>query len=233
MYDEGIDQSKVTNTAPTDRMTTEHSWISSNASKDVQIVSIGAVNGKTGEEYHKYMVPTCAISPGASEINKIKKSGDGLTLRGTEVKAGQPKEVLEDFMDWLDRQTMDFLVAHNNYGFDSIVLRNNLKRFGVNRQIRISKNKDSWAFMKKLKREFPELDFQYFRLQHCLKIFSDEENPTALHECFKITGSGGILLLNEAKQTNDERLLRLRPSMPMLDQTRIRIFFVVCSMVSL
>ena len=216
-----------------DLETTNFDFIKENRHKDVQIVSIGAVNGKTGEEYHKYMVPTCAISPGASEINKIKKSGDGLTLRGTEVKAGQPKEVLEDFMDWLDRQTMDFLVAHNNYGFDSIVLRNNLKRFGVNRQIRISKNKDSWAFMKKLKREFPELDFQYFRLQHCLKIFSDEENPTALHECFKITGSGGILLLNEAKQTNDERLLRLRPSMPMLDQTRIRIFFVVCSMVSL
>ena len=156
-----------------------------NRHKDVQIVSIGAVNGKTGEEYHKYMVPTCAISPGASEINKIKKSGDGLTLRGTEVKAGQPKEVLEDFMDWLDRQTMDFLVAHNNYGFDSIVLRNNLKRFGVNRQIRISKNKDSWAFMKKLKREFPELDFQYFRLQHCLKVFSDEENPTVLHDALQ------------------------------------------------
>ena len=143
-----------------DLETTNFDFIKENRHKDVQIVSIGAVNGKTGEEYHKYMVPTCAISPGASEINKIKKSGDGLTLRGTEVKAGQPKEVLEDFMDWLDRQSPEpVLVAHNNYAFDAVVLKNNLKRFGVQRQIRNSQNKDSWVWMTELRDQKSKFQF--------------------------------------------------------------------------
>ena len=98
------------------------------------------------------MVPTCKINPGASRVNKIEKSGDGLTLRGVPVEAGQPKEVLEDFMDWLDRQSPEpVLVAHNNYAFDAVVLKNNLKRFGVQRQIRNSQNKDSWVWMTELR----------------------------------------------------------------------------------
>ena len=102
------------------------------------------------------MVPTVDISPFASRVNNIERSGDGLTLRGVEVEAGQPKDVLEDFMDWLERQGPDpVMVAHNNEKFDSVVLKNNLKRFGVNRQIRNSQNKDSWVFMTELRsREF-------------------------------------------------------------------------------
>jgi len=158
-----------------------------NNHKDEQILSIGAVNGKTGDEYHKYMVPTCEIPPDASRVNHIERSGDGLTLRGVPVEAGQPKEVLEDFMDWLDRQSPEpVLVAHNNYAFDAVVLKNNLKRFGVQRQIRNSQNKDSWVWMTELRdqKKFPELDFQTCKLEQCLKIFKlrDEDDRSVLHD---------------------------------------------------
>ena len=122
-----------------------------NQHRGVEIISIGAINGKTGEEYHKYMVPTCDIHPDASKVNGIEKDGDGLVLKGQRLKAGDPKEVLEDFMDWLDRQKYDFLVAHNNKKFDSVVLRNNLLKFGVKERIRKSQNEDSWIFMTELR----------------------------------------------------------------------------------
>ena len=152
------------------------------------------------------MVPTCEIPPDASRVNHIERSGDGLTLRGVPVEAGQPKEVLEDFMDWLDRQSPDpVMMGHNNIAFDAVVLKNNLKRFGVKRQIRNSQNKDSWLWMKELKNtnskfpfvyiwperaycyfisEFPELDFQSCKLEQCLKIFKlhDEDDRPVLHD---------------------------------------------------
>ena len=123
----------------------------SNQHRDVQIVSIGAINGKTGEEYHEYMVPTCDIDPQASEVNGIVKSEGELFLKGVKIQAGQPKEVLQRFMDWLDRQNYDYLVAHGNRYFDSVVLRKNLARFGVDGRVRVSRNKDSWDFMKDLR----------------------------------------------------------------------------------
>ena len=77
----------------------------------VQILSIGAVNGKTGEEFMKYVLPTCEINPEAAKKNGFSKSGDELLLRGVKVDARKPEAVLPEFLDWLERQNCKYLVS--------------------------------------------------------------------------------------------------------------------------
>jgi len=105
----------------------------------VQIVQIGAVckhtRNKTQRKMDIYIVPTCRISPGATKVH-------GLTYQ--ELKEDQrkynnvfsPREGLQEFMEYLNEQReyddeRIVLVAHNNSGFDSKVLLNNLDRFDV------------------------------------------------------------------------------------------------------
>ena len=77
----------------------------------VQILSIGAVNGKTGEEFLKFVLPTCEINPEAAKKNGFTKSGNELLLRGVKVDAREPEVVLQEFLDWLENQNCKYLVS--------------------------------------------------------------------------------------------------------------------------
>ena len=79
--------------------------------KGVQILAIGAMNGKTGEEFMKYILPTCEINPGAARVNGFAISGDELLLRGVRVDARKAEEVLPEFLDWLENQNCKYLVS--------------------------------------------------------------------------------------------------------------------------
>ena len=80
--------------------------------KGVQILSIGAINGRTGEEFLKYSMPTCPINPEAAKKNHFAISDGKLTLRGVPVRAGDPAEVLKHFMTWLEEQDCKWLVSN-------------------------------------------------------------------------------------------------------------------------
>ena len=93
--------------------------------------SIGAVFQQ--QEFEVYIVPTCNINQGASNIHNIYKNGNRLvTGDGQRINAVSPQEGLHLFMNWLGTipvQTL-VLVAHNAKNFDRVVLENNLHRRG-------------------------------------------------------------------------------------------------------
>jgi len=116
-----------------------------------EIISIGALYIE--DEFYIEMTPTCPINPEASKWNgytiqsgKLFSNKNG---REREVdRALEPKEGLEKFVNFLkriaadtdspsasgdDNQTKEkiVLVAHNNRGFDSLVLTTNLLRFDL------------------------------------------------------------------------------------------------------
>ena len=124
-----------------------------------EIISIGAIfgynakinyniNGRFMTEnyystFHKYLIPTCKITHGAYEIHGIKKYNNELYLHEHLLDNSVfPKKGLEEFMQWLETCLLHdskcdeiahvILVAHNNKKFDSVVLKKNMKRFGVN-----------------------------------------------------------------------------------------------------
>ena len=98
---------------------------------NVQIVSIGAITDDN-VHFHRYINPTCDICPEATKIHGVKKIGGILHRNGwSKPKAVHPKIGLQLFVNWLSNQNVTYLVAHNNFGFHSTVLRNNLAFFGV------------------------------------------------------------------------------------------------------
>ena len=102
-------------------------------SKTSQIVSIGAVT-EHGATFHRYLIPTCPISPRASQIHDITLEDGLLHKNGVwKRKALGQREGLQTFMDWLESKDAQCLVAHNNLRFDSIILKNSMARFGVKR----------------------------------------------------------------------------------------------------
>jgi len=106
--------------------------------KGVEIVSIGAVCEE--ETFHVEMIPTTEIQRGASVVNGYKKEEGKLLYRGKEVvEAMQPKDAIEQFLDFLEKQMGNdetdaggdslhkmVLISHNNKNYDSIVLGRNL-----------------------------------------------------------------------------------------------------------
>ena len=101
--------------------------------RGVQIVSIGAVT-ECGSTFHRYIIPTCQISKGATSVHGITKRNGKLRKNGRrKPNALDPKSGLERFMQWLDYQGAEILVSHNNLRFDSIVLKNAMSQFGVKR----------------------------------------------------------------------------------------------------
>ena len=130
-----------------------------------QIVGLGAIDDQ-GNEFHRHIIPTCAINFMASKIHGITKVGDGLFFKGEEIEDAMddPGKALEEFMAWLEERNCKYLVAHNNYKFDRHVLRHNLSQFGVEE----SKNlhyKDSMEFVKEFK------DLKSKALKNCLQYF--------------------------------------------------------------
>ena len=64
-------------------------------------ISLGAVFQQ--QEFEVYIVPTCRISQGASNIHNIYKSGNQLvTGDGQRIDAVSPHKGLNLFMSWLD-----------------------------------------------------------------------------------------------------------------------------------
>ena len=78
--------------------------------KGVQIVSIGAVT-ENGATFHRYIIPTCEISRGATNIHGIYKE-DGLLFKDGIIKqnALDPHSGLSCFMDWLASRNVKLLV---------------------------------------------------------------------------------------------------------------------------
>ena len=79
--------------------------------RGVQIVSIGAVT-EYGATFHKYFMPTCEISEGATKVHGmyIHKYIGLLFKEGLLMDAVEPKSGLSCFMDWLSSQNADCLV---------------------------------------------------------------------------------------------------------------------------
>ena len=102
----------------------------------VQIISIGAVTSRN-QKFETYILPTCPISQGSSNVHGITLDGDGdlVDKDGYVLDAQDPEDGLMDFMEWLEEVSCEYLVAHNNFRFDWIVLKKNLKRFGIDHQI--------------------------------------------------------------------------------------------------
>ena len=130
-----------------------------------QIVGLGAIDDK-GNEFHRYIIPTCNINFVASKIHGIKKIGDKLFCNGQEIEdAIGPNEALKEFVEWLEERKCRYLVAHNNFKFDKHVLQHNLNLFGLV-ALPDLKHEDSMEFVKK---EFPELKSK--TLKKCLDYF--------------------------------------------------------------
>ena len=101
--------------------------------RGVQIVSIGAVT-EFGSQFHRYIIPTCGISSGATQIHGISKINGEIYKNGwLKSNALRPRDGLQTFMNWLESENVECLVAHNNLNFDSIVLKNAMSMFGVPR----------------------------------------------------------------------------------------------------
>ena len=101
--------------------------------RGVQIVSIGAVT-ENGAQFHRYLIPTCGISEGATEVHGITKIDGEIYKNGwLKPNALRPRAGLQAFMDWLESEDAQCLVSHNNLNFDSIVLKNAMSMFGVPR----------------------------------------------------------------------------------------------------
>ena len=102
----------------------------------VQIISIGAVTSRR-ETFEIFIKPTCPISRGASNVHGITldQDGDLVDEEGYVLDAEDPYDGLMMFMDWLDEVGCEYLVAHNNFRFDWIVLNKNLRRFGIDHPV--------------------------------------------------------------------------------------------------
>ena len=63
-----------------------------------QIVGLGAVD-TIGNTFHRYIVPTCSISPGASKVHGITKVKNELFIHGQKIRNPvHPNEGLGDFI---------------------------------------------------------------------------------------------------------------------------------------
>ena len=79
--------------------------------RGVQIVSIGAVT-EHGATFHRYIIPTCPISPEATNVHDIELIDGRLCKNGYwKDNAVQPKEGLQLFMNWLDSNDAECLVS--------------------------------------------------------------------------------------------------------------------------
>ena len=78
--------------------------------RGVQIVSIGAVT-EYGATFHRYIIPTCPISVGATGVHGIELI-DGRLFKDGVLKhnALDPHSGLSCFMEWLSSQNADCLV---------------------------------------------------------------------------------------------------------------------------
>ena len=115
-------------------------------------ISLGAVFQQ--QEFEVYIVPTCRISQGASNIHNIYKSGNRLvTGDGQLINAVSPHEGLNLFMSWLGSipvQNLLVLVAHNGKTFDKVILENNLYLRGIETPGRL-RYADSMDIMRRIK----------------------------------------------------------------------------------
>ena len=102
----------------------------------VQIISIGAVTSRN-QTFETYILPTCPISQRSSDIHGITlEDGELVDKDGYIIEEAQdPQDGLMDFMEWLEEVGCEYLVAHNNFRFDWIVLNKNLKRFRIDHPI--------------------------------------------------------------------------------------------------
>merc|ERR1711862_499699 len=109
----------------------------------IQICSIFAsIYVKEGEPktFLAYIKPTCEFQPDASKVNGMSMSGDGhLVKRGTIVRTAlHPNLALRDFLEFIEaikdeegEDTTIVLTAHNSFNFDAVVLKKNLRDFGL------------------------------------------------------------------------------------------------------
>ena len=65
----------------------------------------------------------------------LDQDGDLVDEEGYILDAEDPYDGLMMFMDWLHEVGCEYLVAHNNFRFDWIVLNKNLRRFGIDHPV--------------------------------------------------------------------------------------------------
>ena len=130
-----------------------------------QIVGLGAVDN-IGNTFHRYIIPTCSITPGASKVHGITKVKNELFIHGQKIQDSvHPNEGLEDFIEWIDELKPKYLVAHNNHQFDLKILKFNLNKFKVVKPMKKVVNKDSLEFVRN------EFKLASNTLAFCLKHF--------------------------------------------------------------
>ena len=134
----------------------------------MKIRTIGAVwRIYQQQEFKKHIVPTCTIDRRASRIHGLYKLGNRLVNGDYEPinDAVSPQEGLQGFVNCLEsvyHDSSDFvsipghhgvvLVAHNARNFDSIVLKKNLWRRGIEIPFDLS-FADSMDIMRKIQQK--------------------------------------------------------------------------------
>ena len=93
-----------------------------NTSED-RIIEIAGFTPNSGSIFHKYIKPHDQ-EIGASHIHGITQ--EVLTEKG----ARTTKEVLGEFIDWIGSDET-YLIAHNCFGYDQLLLESELKRVGL------------------------------------------------------------------------------------------------------
>ena len=107
-----------------------------NRHEGVEIISIGAVSMR-GQRFMNFIHPTCPIMPGATSVHGMTSNGMGQLIDkyGQVVDTVGPRTGIRAFLHFLQEVGCQYLVAHNNFRFDWIVLNNNFEMFGIEHPI--------------------------------------------------------------------------------------------------
>ncbi|XP_043266643.1 uncharacterized protein [Venturia canescens] len=101
-------------------------------STSCDICQIAAVHEDT--EFSIYVMPSQAITSGASAVNKLKISEGIMMLNNVPVKAVSKEMAFEKFICYLQNISMGcgvILIAHNCFRFDAPILLKNVERIGL------------------------------------------------------------------------------------------------------
>ena len=92
-----------------------------------EIIQIAATT-TYGDTFDRYLLPTNAIPARVTKVNRLSLEDGVLMYEGDPVDAGQPGDVLKQFLNWLPSDTL--LFAHNA-PFDARMLMFNCLQHGL------------------------------------------------------------------------------------------------------
>ena len=102
-----------------------------NTSED-HIIEIAGMEPKSGSIFHKYVKPPHEEEEEEEEEEIGASHIHGITwklLKEKNAKGG--KEVLSEFIKWIGDSKQTYLIAHNCFGYDQLLLESELKRYDL------------------------------------------------------------------------------------------------------